>query len=613
MTHAPRRLSAIFTPLVLGLLVGAGTAAEAQPLLPDPSATDPAIGVSSDNVRTERTDAGLVVTVTPGKDQYPGIMLTPTTPWNLGEFTTATARIVNTGTNAMTFCIRVDNAGDWKTNPWNGDQAKIAAGKSGEVKVQFGRSWGKPGFALNASAITALRIYTGSAKEALSYRIESIVAEGSAAERAALALQKRPRDGRLFGGDAPAITEDRVRSKKATATLQTTASGQAVECTFTDSAASLTIAAPEGNWDLRDHLEVHVRIRNSGTTPATIKARVDCKDDSTAWISSDAAIAPNSETELIIPFASAKPWIFGEKTNNRFASDITSGVTLAADPGSKLTLLSLRAGVPAAPKLPEWLGKRPPVEGEWTATLDDEFTGTELDARYWSLQGSNFWDKRCHFSAEQVTFDQGTVRLRFEKKTGHHNDNPEEASTDYATGFLTSYDRFAQRYGYFECRMKLPTSPGLWPAFWLMPDRGPEAGIWWKRNSTHNGGMEFDIFEYLTRYGPYRTNIAMHWDGYEKEHKHEGTDRLYFQPDTDGFVTTGLLWEPGRATYYLNGREVARWDNERICNVPAHILFTNVSGGWGGNNLEDSGLPGDLVIDYVRVWQRADLAAATTP
>jgi beta-glucanase (GH16 family) len=119
--------------------------------------------------------------------------------------------------------------------------------------------------------------------------------------------------------------------------------------------------------------------------------------------------------------------------------------------------------------------------------------------------------------------------------------------------------------------------------------------------------MEFDIMEHLTRWGVNRYNIAMHWDGYGKNHKSLGTDTVYCQGDKDGFITAGLLWLPGKAVYYCNGKEVARWENPRIASVPAEMMFTLPAGGWDNDWLDDAKLPDDFVIDYVRVWQRADL------
>ena len=75
----------------------------------------------------------------------------------------------------------------------------------------------------------------------------------------------------------------------------------------------------------------------------------------------------------------------------------------------------------------------------------------------------------------------------------------------------------------------------------------------------------------------------MHWDDYGKDHKSTGTENIYVAPDADGFITPGLLWEPGRLTFFCNGVKVAEWDNPRVASVPAYIMYTFPSGGWGGN------------------------------
>lgn len=43
-------------------------------------------------------------------------------------------------------------------------------------------------------------------------------------------------------------------------------------------------------------------------------------------------------------------------------------------------------------------------------------------------------------------------------------------------------------------------------------------------------------------------------------------------------------------------------------SVPAQIIFTLPCGGWDNNAVDDAQLPADFVVDYVRVWQRKDLA-----
>ena len=60
---------------------------------------------------------------------------------------------------------------------------------------------------------------------------------------------------------------------------------------------------------------------------------------------------------------------------------------------------------------------------------------------------------------------------------------------------------------------------------------------------------------------------------------------------------------------YANGKEVARWKTPRMSTIPSDMMFTNVSGGWDNNQIDDAKLPDDFVIDYVRAWQRKDLAS----
>jgi beta-glucanase (GH16 family) len=259
--------------------------------------------------------------------------------------------------------------------------------------------------------------------------------------------------------------------------------------------------------------------------------------------------------------------------------------------------------------LPAWLGKRPPVDGDWSKTLDDEFNGTKLNTATWHMYGENYWDKASHWSKDNLIVGGGVARLRYTKTTGFNNDDPNKAKTAYAGGYLDTFGLWTQRYGYFEARMKLPTAPGLWPAFWMMPDRGAAFQPSSIRGDTGNGGMEFDVMEHLDRWGPHRYNIAMHWDGYGKDHKSNGSDRIYVQPDRDGYITCGLLWTPGSATYYCNGEEVLRWLSDRISNVPEDLMFTIPQGGWDNNAVDDSKLPDDFVVDYVRVWQRKDLVS----
>jgi beta-glucanase (GH16 family) len=246
------------------------------------------------------------------------------------------------------------------------------------------------------------------------------------------------------------------------------------------------------------------------------------------------------------------------------------------------------------------------VPGDWKLVWHDEFNGKELSDE-WEIYTANYWDKRTHFTKDNAFLRGGNAVLKYEKKTGHQNDDPSAKTTDYACGFLSTYGRKTWTYGYFEARMKLPTAPGLWPAFWTMPDRGADKGPQWVRADTWKGGMEFDVMEHLTAWGPHRFNIACHWDGYGKDHKSVGTSGAYLPADKDGYIVVGFLWLPGQYVVYGNGVEIGRLESSRICNVPSYVILYMVSGGWANVALEDEKLPDEFQIDWIRVWQRKDM------
>jgi beta-glucanase (GH16 family) len=611
--------------LALAAVTAVAVAAQstpAQSLLNMTPGSEKRLTPSSNQVMISRSPAdqppGIVVAIQPGKEEYPGIGLKPAgAPWNLAAFGHVEARVVNLGKRPLTLALRVDNAGDWKANPWNAESAAIAPGATATVKVIFGYSFGyKPGFPLKPSAIVNLLLFAGKSDEVQSFRLESLIAAGPAGEKPPVApddVRLAPANGVLLGaGVKPAAVRFVAQGAQVT---PIDASGRH-ECQILFPAssqdASASVRPAIGRWDLRDFLAVRVAVGNAGKAPITPRARLESNGGVSEWTTANRPLAPGESVVLTVPFANPTiPDLSRPETLGGITSDAVSAVTLAADRAesdASLRVESIQAVAPSA-VLPDWLGKRPPAPGDWVKTLDDEFNGAALNASLWNLYGPNYWDKTSHWSKDNVLLGNGVVRLRYQKKTGYNNDDPSQPQSDYASGYLHTYDRWTQRYGYFEARMKLPTAPGLWPAFWMMPDRGNRADPQWKRQNTADGGMEFDIMEHLTRWGPHRYNIAMHWDGYDKDHKSLGSDKIYVATDKDGYITAGLLWTPGSVVYYCNGREVLRWKNPRIASVPAILMFTLPMGGWDNSPLQDDRLPADFVIDYVRVWQRKDLVS----
>jgi beta-glucanase (GH16 family) len=571
---------------------------------------------------------GLDLTFEPGEAGFPGLVLKPEgtgTAWDLSKFGHVEATVVNTGSAPAFFALRVDNAGDYRQSPWNSENVTLKPGERQTVTVIFGHQYGhKPGYKLKPEAVVSVLMFTDKVKGgAKSFRVESLVAGGSAGETVAVspdAVRIRPARGVLLGPEVAVDVAPQGGAKvsQAGGSLRIELAASKVERT-------VSVKPPKGRWDLTLATEIQAAVRNVGSSPVGLGLTAVSNGGPTqAEVA--ATVAPGAKATLVAPFAAATPGRgvavtkaghFGNQpgTGTSFTSDATGAVKLTVSPGAAATVEidAITALAPPA-ELPDWLGKRPPVAGDWVVTFDEEFDKPTIDATHWNIYGPNYWDRASHWSKDNLILADGLATLRFEKKRGPHNDDPKtkpqnltgQVESDYACGYLDTAGKWVQRYGYFESRVKLPRVPGLWPTFWMMPDRGPESPI---RRDTGGGAMELDIMEHLTRWGPFRYNTALHWDGYKEQHKAVGTSCNYVAADRDGFITSGLLWLPGSITYYGNGRELWRWEGERVSNVPAHFIFEMTTGGWDNNAVDDATLPADYHVDYVRVWQRKDLAS----
>ncbi len=587
--------------------------------------------MTSGQVSVDPGDDGLIVTIAPGPEGYPGAKLKPegAQVWDLSDHGHVSARVTNLCDQSYNISLRVDNPDDWRKNPWNTEGVWIKPGQTRDIKVIFGYQYGhKKGYKLDPAKINQVMVFTSKAKKELKFRIESLKVGGPAGETPPVDpkdVRIQPQDTYLLGGGVKLELDKQVKADDKV-DVSATGSTFSVNLPADGDKHNVNITPPIGRWDLRYATEVRVKVTNTGNTPITpgIKVSSD-RWHATDLVEADSPIAPGRTHEIVVPFKAATSWQGPDSdvtkahqqgmkgTGATIATDKVDAVRMAVKHNGKASLKvdSIRAMVTPI-KRPDWLGKRPPVEGDWEMTFNDDFDGSEIDMTKWHIYGPNWWGgkSKTHWSKDNLVLGDGKVRMRMSVDPGWHNDDPNSGhQSELAGGLLETYGKWVQRYGYFECRAKLPEAPGLWPAFWLMPDRGPEAGPQWKRQDTGKGGMEFDIMEHLTRWGPYRYNIAMHWDGYGKGHKSVGSTNIYVHPDEDGYITTGLLWLPGKAVFYCNGEEVARWENPRISDVRSCILLTMPIGGWDNNAIDNDQLPADWTIDYVRVWQREDLAS----
>lgn len=580
---------------------------------------------------------------------WPGLAILPEHgSWDLSASGGVAMTIANAGTIPAEVSLRVDQQGG-PPNAWNGETAKLAPGASATIRVHFGFSWGKPGAAVDPARIGRLLVYAAKPGEGCVLHIRSLAAAGKPGDKPGTATPKA-----IVTRRAPCVPEvlsfagglDRARLQPAGATL--TAAGeagrQAAAIEAVPGAAKTELVwRPVKPVDLRDFDQAVFAVRNPGIAPVRVACRLQgvAADDR---VSIEAEIPAGGRREILLPFASGAVWqgvtpaaadappgnkpFLGAPLEQSSTGLVNDAVTAAAvaivqpAAGARIEWEGVTAGVSPLAVPPEWIGTRPPADGDWVRVYADEFDGAALDTTHWTPRlpwiGPIPWELQ-RYNDRNVSVHDGHLVIHCEKQTGHLYDNPAWPERDYTTGAVTTHDKWTWHYGYAEARMRLPRALGLWPAFWTMPDRGatrPDGTARTKgeRRDTTGDGMEFDIMEHVTRFGPFRYNIAGHWDGYGKDHRSVGTSRTYSRADADGWIVSGLLWEPGRLSWYCNGRKIGTWADPRVGSAPATLKFTVQMGGWAGNEVDDSALPADFEIDWVRVWQlRERLAPPSQP
>ncbi len=541
-------------------------------------------------------------------ERWPGVHLTGPNGggWDMSNFAGVEAIITNPTDKAINAALRVDNPGGnvGGREPWNAEKIRIRPGQTETVRVKFGQSWGSPGYDLNPAGVIRVLVYAEGPPADTRLLVNKVATYGQPMARGADTVDLK---GVLFDFGPSFVMGGRVDERGGKASHQ---DGKLVlSFNETEEYPGVALSPVGTSWDLSKFGSVQAEVTNTGENPARIGLRVDNPGGPKASNTELINLAPGESKTLKVTFGKSH----GNAGYELNPAEVTSLLFMVEKPKGAVMIAvdEVKANRLAYATVPDWIGQRPPVEGDWVKTLDENFDSGSLDKDVWTPR--LVWDGPAgaelqRYLEQNVIVEDGKMKLKAEVNPGHQYDNPELDTRKYATAAVTTLDKWTQQYGYFEARIKAPTARGLWPAFWLMPDRGEKAGNIWVRRSTENGGMEIDIWEHLTEWGPGRYNIAAHWDGYGKDHKQWGNSHIYHLPTEDGWHNYGLLWEPDKLTFFCDGRKVGEWADERILDMPAYIKFTIQMGNWATKDVDDAALPDYLQVEYVRVWQLAERA-----
>ncbi|WP_421381593.1 glycoside hydrolase family 16 protein [Bacillus salacetis] len=227
-------------------------------------------------------------------------------------------------------------------------------------------------------------------------------------------------------------------------------------------------------------------------------------------------------------------------------------------------------------------------QDEWSLVWSDEFEEPEKLEELWKLQDwPSFKNNELqYYSPNNVEVQNGNMVLttKRERFKGRH----------YTSGAVTTEDTLEFTYGKIDIRAKIPKGQGMFPAFWLVNSNG---GTWLP---------EIDMMENIGQ-KPNELFYVVHWENEEqgkmKDHYQHISEDTDFSADYHNY---GLVWEKDKITWTLDGKEIFETE-EFSPDTPLYLyLNTAVGGNWPGYPDPNDSFPKEMLIDYVRVYQKTN-------
>jgi beta-glucanase (GH16 family) len=277
---------------------------------------------------------------------------------------------------------------------------------------------------------------------------------------------------------------------------------------------------------------------------------------------------------------------------------------------------------------------KPPREAPWVLVWNDEFDGDRIDTAKWDFDlGNGFFDYKSHSwiagwgneelqyytrEPENVFVKNSQLTIRAVKESLH--------GCGYTSARLKTRKRcgtplFSKLYGRFEFRAKVPWGKGLWPALWLLPQDERYGG--WAASG------EIDVMEIVGE-KPQQVLNSIHFGSvYPKRSLVTHVHDLPGGSTVADWHVYAVEWEPGEIRFYVDGVNTSTqsfwWSCSKtvdgagveatrkadINDWPAPfdqpfyiVMNVAVGGNFPGVPNPATQFPAELVIDYVRVYDR---------
>lgn len=281
------------------------------------------------------------------------------------------------------------------------------------------------------------------------------------------------------------------------------------------------------------------------------------------------------------------------------------------------------------------MSTRPKAPPGWKLVWHDEFEGDRVDPTKWDFDlGNGFFDYKHHrwiagWGNEELQYytreprnasvKNSLLTIRAVKESLH---GCGYTSARMKTRGHDGAPLFATTYGRVEFRARVPWGKGLWPALWMLPQEDFYGG--WAASG------EIDVME-IVGDKPHEVLNSLHFGSSGSEARQLIT---HVHPLPGGSTVAdwhvyAVEWEPGEIRFYVDDVHTSTRDHWWSCSkrvdgqgVPAAsmadlnpwpapfdrpfylVMNVAVGGNFPGVPDEQTHFPAEMVVDYVRVYEK---------
>ncbi len=238
-----------------------------------------------------------------------------------------------------------------------------------------------------------------------------------------------------------------------------------------------------------------------------------------------------------------------------------------------------------------WMGQE--LKADWTLVWQDEFESSISDD--WTFEegmGSSGWgnNELQYYREENASVVDGMLQIQ--AKVESYGD------ASYTSARMKTQGIKSFTYGKIEARISMPSFTGVWPAFWMLGENISSVG--WPACG------EIDIMEHVntenTTYG------TCHW--YDEAYaSYSGNTSV----DVTGFHVYSIEWDEDYIRWYVDDTQYHEMTITDGVNGTSEfhneffiLLNMAIGGDWPGFSVDETAMPANMYVDYVRVYQESD-------